>query len=79
VVAYRTAFELGQHLNEAMKSRAVIEQAKGMLMARSPELSPDAAFEILRVASQRENVKLREVAQRIVERRTPGDREGGAG
>ena len=53
-----------------MKTRAVIEQAKGMIMARSPELTADGAFDILRQASQRENVKLRDLAQRIVERRS---------
>ena len=67
--AYWEASELGQQLNQAMKSRAVIEQAKGILMARSPHLSADAAFDLLRRASQRENVKLREIAQRIVDRR----------
>jgi len=65
--AYQGATQLSEQLSEAMKSRAVIEQAKGMLMAQSPELSADDAFEVLRKASQRENVKLREVAQRIVE------------
>lgn len=50
-----------------MRSRAVIEQAKGVLMARSTDISPDEAFDLLRRASQRENVKLRDIAQRIVE------------
>jgi GAF domain-containing protein len=68
VSAYWTALELGQQLTEAMQSRAVIEQAKGMLMARDRALSADGAFDMLRKASQRENVKLRDVAQRIVER-----------
>jgi GAF domain-containing protein len=73
--AYWEASQLSEQLTEAMKSRAVIEQAKGMLMARSPELSPDDAFDVLRRASQRENVKLREIAQRIVDRTsTPLDR-----
>jgi AmiR/NasT family two-component response regulator len=49
----------------------VIEQAKGMLMSGSSKLDADAAFELLRRASQRENVKLRDIAQRIVERRPP--------
>jgi transcriptional regulator with GAF, ATPase, and Fis domain len=71
VSAYWTAFEMSQQLSEAMESRAVIEQAKGMLMARTPGLSADDAFTVLRQASQRENVKLREIAQRIVERRSP--------
>jgi hypothetical protein len=67
VSAYWTAFELNQQLSEAMQTRAVIEQAKGMLMARTRGLGPDAAFAMLRAASQRENVKLRDIARRIVE------------
>lgn len=53
------------NLNRALDSRAVIEQAKGLLMARH-RCDADGAFTMLRNASQRENVKLREVAQRIV-------------
>jgi hypothetical protein len=78
VSAYWTAFELSQHLNEAMKSRAVIEQAKGILMAGAPGITADGAFDMLRRASQRENVKLREIAARIVEGRTGVGGEGGA-
>jgi GAF domain-containing protein len=74
VTAYWTAFELSQQLSEAMQTRAVIEQAKGMLMARSPDLTADDAFEVLRKASQRENVKLRLIAQRLVERKAPSGR-----
>jgi GAF domain-containing protein len=69
--AYWSAYELSQNLSEAMKSRATIEQAKGMLMARSENLTPDEAFDLLRKASQRENVKLREIAQRLVSREQP--------
>lgn len=69
--AYWAAVELGEGLSEAMKSRAIIEQAKGMLMARSADMDADAAFDLLRRASQRENVKLRDIAQRIVDRRLP--------
>jgi GAF domain-containing protein len=73
--AYWEATQLSEQLSQAMQSRAVIEQAKGMLMAQSPNLDADAAFDLLRRASQRENVKLREIAQRIVDRKglTPGD------
>jgi GAF domain-containing protein len=67
--AYWEASQMSEQLAEAMRSRAVIEQAKGMLMARSPSLTPDDAFDLLRKASQRENVKLRDIAQRIVERK----------
>ena len=49
----------------AMDSRAVIEQAKGVLMAQR-HVDSDQAFEILRQASQRYNRKLREIAEGIV-------------
>lgn len=60
------------HLDEAMRSRAVIEQAKGILMARS-QLSPDEAFDMLRRVSQRENRKLRDIAADLVERTQKGE------
>ncbi|MCU1372205.1 MAG: Two component response regulator with antiterminator output domain [Ilumatobacteraceae bacterium] len=69
--AYWGAFSLSEQLNEAMASRAEIEQAKGILMAGDPLLGPAEAFDMLRSASQRENVKLRDIARRIVERRPP--------
>ena len=71
VSAYWTAFDMSQQLNEAMQSRAVIEQAKGIFMARDHRLSADDAFRMLTKASQRENVKLRLIAERIVEHRPP--------
>jgi len=77
VSAYWTAFDLSQQLSEAMNTRAVIEQAKGMLMAQAPGLTPDEAFDLLRRASQRENVKLRDIARGILERRTPREGEQG--
>jgi AmiR/NasT family two-component response regulator len=49
----------------AMDSRAVIEQAKGVLMAQR-HVDADQAFDILREASQRYNRKLRDIAQGIV-------------
>ena len=64
--AYWDAFSLSERLGEAMHSRAVIEQAKGMLMA-AQHCHEDTAFELLVRASQRENVKLREIARRIVD------------
>ncbi|MCW2680299.1 MAG: hypothetical protein JWM62_1700 [Frankiales bacterium] len=69
VSAYWTAFDLTSQLQEAMESRAVIEQAKGVLMGSNRDLTPEAAFDMLRKVSQRENVKLRDVARRIVDRR----------
>ena len=63
--AYWDAQDLSRGLNEAMRNRAVIEQAKGILMAPGG-VDDDDAFELLVRASQRENIKLRDVAQRIV-------------
>ena len=71
-VAYDAARELSHHLGLAMDSRAVIEQAKGVLMATSPTATAEEAFELLRLASQRENVKLRDIARRIVGERGSG-------
>ena len=68
--AYWGAFNLGEQFGEAMASRAEIEQAKGILMAQSPGISADDAFEMLRRASQRENVKLRDIAKRLIRSRT---------
>ena len=65
--AYWGAHERSVNLDEAMRSRAVIEQAKGIIMARTG-VSADAAFEILVRASQRENRKLRTIATELVER-----------
>jgi AmiR/NasT family two-component response regulator len=50
----------------AMDSRAVIEQAKGVLMAQR-HVDADQAFDVLREASQRYNRKLRDIAHGIVE------------
>jgi len=55
---------IGQ-LRQAMASRAVIEQAKGILMA-THRISEVEAFKMLVVRSQNENKKLHEVAVRFV-------------
>ncbi len=58
--------EQARNMRRAMESRAVIEQAKGVLMAQR-KVDADVAFEILRAASQRYNRKLRDIATGIVE------------
>jgi GAF domain-containing protein len=63
---------LAEQLREAMESRAVIEQAKGILMA-SAKVTPQAAFEMLVSLSQHRNTKLRDVAYDVVETGTAGD------
>jgi len=64
--AYWDAHLLSTGLAEAMRSRAVIEQAKGILMA-AEGVDEDDAFDMLTRASQRENIKLRDIARRIVD------------
>jgi transcriptional regulator with GAF, ATPase, and Fis domain len=56
---------LAAQLEQAMGSRAVIEQAKGMLMALRGVSERDA-FEILRTESQHRNIKVRDLAERVV-------------
>ena len=62
-VALRAALREEQ-FREALASRDVIGQAKGLLMAREG-ITADEAFETLRRGSQRLNIKLREVAERV--------------
>jgi hypothetical protein len=57
--------DLAHHLGEAMRSRATIEQAKGILMG-ARRCGPDEAFEILVNLSQTSHRKLREVAEALV-------------
>jgi GAF domain-containing protein len=54
-----------RNMRLAMDSRAVIEQAKGVLMAQR-HIDADQAFDVLREASQRYNRKLRDIATGIV-------------
>ena len=53
-------------LKRAMESRAVIEQAKGVIMARTG-CDAARAFQLLVAQSQHENRKLRELASALVE------------
>jgi transcriptional regulator with GAF, ATPase, and Fis domain len=55
-----------EQMDEALQSRDLIGQAKGILMAREG-VTADQAFDMLRRASQRLNVKLRTVAGDIVQ------------
>jgi GAF domain-containing protein len=68
---YDTARRLTTDLQAALGSRAAIEQAKGILMARTG-CSPDDAFERLRKRSQDENRKLRDLAEELVAEVTSG-------
>jgi len=56
------------NLERKADTRDLIGRAKGILMARS-DIDDDQAFELLRRASQRLNIKLVAVAENVVERR----------
>ena len=62
------------HLARVIESRAVIEQAKGVIIASSG-CTADEAFAILREQSQTQNRKLRDIAVEVVDhqRRRPPD------
>ena len=57
--------QLTHHLETAMASRSVIDQAMGIIMAQN-RCTATEAFAILRRASNHRNIKLRDVAQDIV-------------
>ncbi len=64
-LALAEAQRAGQ-LHDALGNRDVIGQAKGILMERHG-ITADAAFSVLSRVSQAENIKLAEVARRLVE------------
>lgn len=57
--------DMSVHLQAALVSRAVIDQALGIVMGQN-RCTADEAFELLRGISQNRNVKLRAVAAEIV-------------
>ena len=63
--AYRTAREMADNLETALQSRAVIDQAKGILMERH-KITAEQAFQVLAGTSMRTNAKLRSIAERLV-------------
>ncbi|HEV7186473.1 MAG TPA: GAF and ANTAR domain-containing protein [Blastococcus sp.] len=62
---YETAVARAGHLERALDSRAVIDQAKGILMERF-RLTAEQAFQVLTRASMESNVKVRDLAERFV-------------
>jgi GAF domain-containing protein len=67
---YDAQASLAQQMQAAMQSRAVIEQAKGIIMG-SRHCTADEAFAILTRLSQDTNRKLREVATALVASASP--------
>jgi GAF domain-containing protein len=63
---YWRTYDLTQNLQAALENRDVIGQAKGVLMARHG-LTAEQAFAELRSASQRRNLKLREIADAVAQ------------
>jgi ANTAR domain/GAF domain len=55
-----------ENLNAALGTRETIGEALGILMERE-RITPNQAFDVLRRASQHLNIKLREVAQNLVD------------
>ncbi|WP_433126712.1 GAF and ANTAR domain-containing protein [Micromonospora sp. CA-240977] len=64
---YDSTANLARQMREAMANRAVIEQAKGIIMGER-RCGPADAFAILSKVSQDSNRKVRDVAQALVDR-----------
>ena len=64
--AYYSSRDLAEQMRQALDSRAVIEQAKGVIMARSG-CTAEEAFHLLVQQSQAQNMKVRDIAQQLVE------------
>jgi len=63
--AYQSARHMADNLQAALESRAVIDQAKGILMERY-KLTADQAFQLLARASMTTNRKVRDIAEDLV-------------
>lgn len=64
------AVSRGEHFRSALASRDTIGQAKGMIMERY-NLGPIQAFELLRQLSQDSNIRIADIAQRLVDNDHP--------
>jgi GAF domain-containing protein len=63
--AYQSARDMADNLQLALESRAIIDQAKGVLIERH-KLTPDQAFQMLARASMHTNRKVRDIADHLV-------------
>jgi GAF domain-containing protein len=62
-IADRT--EMSEHLQAALASRAVIDQALGIIMGQK-RCTADEAFDLLRTISQNRNIKLHDIAAEMI-------------
>ncbi|HEY7325356.1 MAG TPA: GAF and ANTAR domain-containing protein [Streptosporangiaceae bacterium] len=72
---YRRCHQMVENLQIALTSRAVIEQAKGILVAEYG-YTPDIAFKRLSVMSQNSNRRVREIAADVVDGRIKNNQFG---
>lgn len=63
---YLQAREQAEHLRQALASRAVIDQAKGIVMA-ARSVPAEEAFALLVEQSQKRNIKVRVLAQQLID------------
>jgi GAF domain-containing protein len=63
--AYRTAMDDAENMRVALRTRAVIDQAKGIIMERH-KVTADQAFQLLARESMNTNQKVQAIAERIV-------------
>lgn len=70
----RALLERNRQLEQALQSRIVIEQAKGMLAERF-SVVPDEAFELLRRGARNHRVRVHDLARRVIAERgvTPSE------
>jgi len=74
---YGDSRRIAIQLRDAANSRAIVDQAKGILM-HALSCTADEALERMREVSQRTNLRATEVAQRIIDAHSrPGGRSGG--
>ncbi|MCW2571044.1 MAG: Response regulator with antiterminator output domain [Frankiales bacterium] len=68
---YESSKTVLDQMRIAAESRAVIDQARGVLMARH-RCTADEAFDMLRLASQSANRKIRDIAREVVDEASGG-------